>query len=648
MLLTITFISSVQYLKVMIVHPSAKRPAGSGRSHKKGGSWAAMQGSHGHNTSQKQQSQPHSTRRDDGIDWSGENIDNTYEINGRIGGGSFSDCYVGKEIRSGAPVCFKIEDPTKIRGGSRLRIEHDIIVHLCSKVRDIRERRLPQALHYASLGNGCSAMVMELMGPSLGDLLKMCGGRFSINTTCLIAMQILESLKFVHTHGYVHRDIKPQNFLVGRGNSMDKIFICDFGLSKQYNKAGDPKTGGKPAGTIRYVSLNAHRGVEQSRRDDLEALGYMLVHFITGKLPWNNIHTPENASKKFRHHRIHEYKETRTTAEVCVGCPPAIEQYLRTCRNMDFLDMPDYRGLQRIFERLRQQTGQPEVFDWKQKGLYSGGEQSESPTKEMFVADDSSSSSSSSTFGNAAYTPRPADSSRRRSASPVYGRRYSSPQSPSSTTTTTTNTTASPLSPRGRSLQYAVGASVEGLFAGVFHAATVYRALKDDTYVLHWKDGTYTHGVLHSDIRPVTVQSSFSHQSHRNSSSSRRVSTNHRMSSSAYQRKNSVGVKDNSFYSPAASNSLIPGAPVMAIYRGQSFPAKIHSRINDGTFTVCWDDGTYSTGMFFYYCGFVSFCCIVDISEKRRKKNRCFGATHQTTMKNSQYSLSRQSIRLIC
>eukprot|EP01060_Flectonema_neradi_P041531 TRINITY_DN9891_c0_g2_i1.p1 TRINITY_DN9891_c0_g2~~TRINITY_DN9891_c0_g2_i1.p1 ORF type:complete len:591 (+),score=63.26 TRINITY_DN9891_c0_g2_i1:45-1817(+) len=576
-------------------HPSAKRPAPgalSGRN-RKGGSWAAIQGSHGQHNPQQSQSVRRDTTTND-TDWSGELIDNKYEIAGRIGGGSFSDCYVGKEVRTGAPVCFKLEDPSKIRGGSRLRTEYDIIATLCSKVRDIRDRRLPQALHYASLGGGCSVMVMELMGPSLGDLLKMCGGRFSINTTCLIAIQILEALKFVHSHGYVHRDIKPQNFLVGRGVDMDRIFICDFGLSKPYNTSGVPKTGGKPAGTIRYVSLNAHRGVEQSRRDDLEALGYMLVHFITSKLPWNNIHTPENASKKYRHHRIHEYKETRTTAEVCVGCPPAIEQYLRTCRNMDFLDTPDYRGLQRMFERLRQQTGQPEVFDWKQKSLYNGGDQAMSPTKQLYVSDNSS-SSSSTYFGNgAAYTPRlGAGSGRRRSSSPspVYGRRYSSPQPPSSTTTTTT-TTASPLSPRGRNGPYPVGANVEGLFAGVYHAAVIYRVLKDGSYVLHWKDGTYTHGVLHSDIRPVASQPSFG--SYRNSSSHRRASSSHRHNSS-FQLKNSGG---DTLYNKPASGSYVPGSPVMAIYRGQSFPAKIHSRGPDGTYTVCWDDGTYSTGVY--------------------------------------------------
>jgi serine/threonine protein kinase len=131
----------------------------------------------------------------------------------------------------------------------------------------------------------------------------------------------------------LHRDIKPDNFLIGIGKRQHYVYIIDFGLAKRYR---DPKTGehipykdGKNlTGTARYASIFTHIGQEQSRRDDLECLGYVLIYFLRGSLPWQGL---KAKTKKEKYEQIKDKKLNTSLEELCVGFPEEFAQFMLYC-----------------------------------------------------------------------------------------------------------------------------------------------------------------------------------------------------------------------------------------------------------------------------------------------------------------------------
>lgn len=142
----------------------------------------------------------------------------------------------------------------------------------------------------------------------------------------------------------MHRDIKPDNFLIGVGKRQHYVYIVDFGLAKRYK---DPKTGdhipykdGKSlTGTARYASLSTHLGVEQARRDDLECLGFVLIYFMLGTLPWQGLRAK---TKQEKYDNIRDKKKETSIEELCQGLPKEFALYMRYCRELGFEDRPDY------------------------------------------------------------------------------------------------------------------------------------------------------------------------------------------------------------------------------------------------------------------------------------------------------------------
>ena len=181
---------------------------------------------------------------------------------------------------------------------------------------------------------------------------------------------MLNRIESFHSIGFIHRDIKPENFLIGVGKNQTDLNIIDFGLAKRFinpttGEHNPPKQHSHLTGTARYASLNAHKGWEQGRRDDLEAIGIMLVYFLKGKLPWQGL------PGRNKNAMILKLKEDITIDELTEGLPEAFNTYLKYCRRIEFDKEPDYKYCRRLFEDLLTKRGMfnDEYFDWFLKKL---------------------------------------------------------------------------------------------------------------------------------------------------------------------------------------------------------------------------------------------------------------------------------------
>jgi serine/threonine protein kinase len=191
-------------------------------------------------------------------------------------------------------------------------------------------------------------MAMDLLGHSLEkELLKIT----EWDVTNWIGPKALTILESIHSQGFIHRDIKPENMLLAlNGLPERQLYLVDYGLCKRYRMSQNDhipyREGKKLTGTIRYASIHTHLGAEQSRRDDLESLGYVLVYLIRRKLPWMNA---GGATKQEQHDRITDIKTKTSIETLCAGLPSSFVHYFRHVRDLSFEGTPDYALLRSYF-----------------------------------------------------------------------------------------------------------------------------------------------------------------------------------------------------------------------------------------------------------------------------------------------------------
>jgi serine/threonine protein kinase len=287
-------------------------------------------------------------------------VNNKYRITRRIGGGSFGEIYLGIGP-SGEKVAVKFE-----RHGSRCpQLRHEYKVY-----REVVSCHGFCRVHHFGTQDNYNVMVMDLLGPSLEDLFTRCSRRFSLKTVLQLADQMLERVDTLHSRHLIHRDIKPANFVIGTGDQGNLVYIVDFGLSKRYRHPKSlqhiPHRDGRSlTGTPRYASINNHLGIEQSRRDDLESIGYVLIYFLKGSLPWQGLKA-KNAQKKYQ--LIMEKKQNISIANLCQGCPSQFAEYLSYCRSLKFDNKPDMTYLRKLFRDLYHAQGcsasTGRLWDW--------------------------------------------------------------------------------------------------------------------------------------------------------------------------------------------------------------------------------------------------------------------------------------------
>ncbi|KAJ3338662.1 casein kinase I [Gonapodya sp. JEL0774] len=341
-----------------------------------------------------------------------------YKVGKKIGEGSFGIIYEGVNLLNNGPVAIKFE-PRK-SDAPQLRDEYRTYKILAGCV------GIPNVYYFGQEGLH-NILVIDLLGPSLEDLFDICGRRFSVKTVCMAAKQMVTRVQTIHDRNLIYRDIKPDNFLIGRlpkysssaatgadghnlipssastGSSLSgvstltngtggtpqtprdpnsilqnhskehphpasMIYMVDFGMAKQYR---DPKTKQhipyrerkSLSGTARYMSINTHLGREQSRRDDLEALGHVFMYFLRGGLPWQGL---KAATNKQKYEKIGEKKQTTGIKELCEGYPDEFATYLTYVRKLGFEETPDYDYLRGLMNKVLAKIGEQDdgVFDW--------------------------------------------------------------------------------------------------------------------------------------------------------------------------------------------------------------------------------------------------------------------------------------------
>ena len=263
---------------------------------------------------------------------------NKYKIIEKIGEGSFGRVY--KAEYNNTFYAVKLEERDGKKG--LLKNEGEILYKL-------KGPNIPKVESLGTSGK-YNVLIMQLLGKSLEDIFEE-RRQFSLNTICQLAVQMINTLEYIHNLHYIHRDMKPDNFAMGINDLNYQVYLIDFGLAKLYRS---PRTliqnpmviKKKLTGTARYASINALKGVEQSRRDDLEGLAYVLLYLLRGNLPWQGL---QAKNKEERYKKILDIKMKTSCQELCYGYPKELSDFLYYTKYLEYTEDPDYEKCRNLF-----------------------------------------------------------------------------------------------------------------------------------------------------------------------------------------------------------------------------------------------------------------------------------------------------------
>ena len=286
-------------------------------------------------------------------------VSNEYEIIKQIGHGSFGEVYLTRSLSQNILSASKIEEKTSKRP---CKVFDEYKIYKKLELKGLIEG-IPK-IHNIYETSDFNVLVMELLGDSLDHKFVECGKIFKMQTVLKLGYDILCLIEGVHRCGFIHRDIKPNNFMFGFGEKENNLYIVDFGLSKRYSKSNVHicyKSGKSLVGTARYTSINVHMGIEPSRRDDMISIGYMLIFFAKGSLPWQGT---KKRDGKDHIKLIGDVKMEIGIKKLCEDLPECFYKYLHHCSELEFDEQPNYNYLKKLLVDTAKSLRFPFEYEW--------------------------------------------------------------------------------------------------------------------------------------------------------------------------------------------------------------------------------------------------------------------------------------------